>query len=126
MDDCLKKLGERCIYRLVPCLCNAIKLAASVLTIHKVGAGRRLIDVSSKFMPTKYHSMGSEIHWNLTSHRVKFLLAFQNCVSVSTFGACNLPLDFKENLMHFNFSLSLAANPNSNSLVLDAKCLIII
>ena len=33
---------------------NAITLAASALTIHKVGAGRPLIDVSSKSMPTLF------------------------------------------------------------------------
>ena len=34
----LKKQIERCIYSLAPCLCNAITLAASALTIHKVGS----------------------------------------------------------------------------------------
>ena len=53
----LKKKIKRCIYSLAPCLCNAITLEASALTIHKVGAGRPLIDVSSKFMPTNFHSI---------------------------------------------------------------------
>ena len=42
---------------LVPCFCNAIMLAVSALTIHKVGAGRPLIDVLSKSMPTNFHSI---------------------------------------------------------------------
>ena len=53
----LKKQIKRCIYSLAPCICNAITLEASALTIHKVGAGRPLIDVSSKFMPTNFHSI---------------------------------------------------------------------
>ena len=53
----LKKQIKRCIYSLAPCLCNAITLEASALTIHKVGAGRPLIDVSSKSMPTNFHSI---------------------------------------------------------------------
>ena len=53
----LKKQIKRCIYSLAPCLCNAITLAASALTIHKVGAGRPLIDGSSKSMPTNFHSI---------------------------------------------------------------------
>ena len=43
--DLIKQI-KRCIYSLAPCLCNAITLAASALTIHKMGAGRPLIDVS--------------------------------------------------------------------------------
>ena len=38
----LKKQIKRCIYSLAPCLCNAITLAASAFTIHKVGVGRPL------------------------------------------------------------------------------------
>ena len=53
----LKKQIKRCIYSLAPCLCNAITLEASALTIHKVGARRPLIDVSSKSMPTNFHSI---------------------------------------------------------------------
>ena len=53
----LKKQIKRCIYSLAPCLCNVITLAVSALTIHKVGAGRPLIDVSSKSMPTNFHSI---------------------------------------------------------------------
>ena len=45
------------LYSLAPCLCNAITLVASALTIHKLGAGRPLIDVSSKFMITNFHSI---------------------------------------------------------------------
>ena len=53
----LKKHIKRCIYSLAPCLCNAITLEASALTIHKVGTGRPLIDVWSKSMPTNFHSI---------------------------------------------------------------------
>ena len=53
----LKKQIIRCIYSLAPCLCNAIRLEASALAIHKVGVGRPLIDVSSKSMSTNFHSI---------------------------------------------------------------------
>ena len=48
---------EHRIYSLVPYVCNAITLAANALTIHKVGAGRPLMDVLSKFMQTNFHSI---------------------------------------------------------------------
>ena len=57
----LKKQIKHCIYSLAPCLCNAITLEANALTIHKVGAGRPLIDVSSKSMPTNFHSISGKI-----------------------------------------------------------------